>query len=209
MLLHLHEDFRNKALSEHADFLRDKAFLEFGVYSGGSILGWYNAYQRHGVKSRFFGFDSFTGLPPETEDPNTIWHAGQFSMSGHVPDMIANHPGIQLVKGYYADSLTEEVATRLGDTKIGIVHFDCDTYGSTKTVWEWLLKYDLLAVGAIVIYDDWGASLQAGCDEFDVGEARAHREIESKHGLKFEHYDKYIIDPAFYVVQSFRYLGKQ
>lgn len=205
----MHEDFRNRTLAAHGDFLRDKVFAEFGVYDGGSFLRWKAAYKRYGITARFMGFDSFTGLPAETQDKNTIWHANQFSMNGRISQELAdNYSEIELVQGYYSDSLTPNVAARLGDTKIGIVHMDCDLYGSTKTVWEWLLKHDLLVAGTIIVYDDWGAYKEAGCDEYEVGEAKAHREIEAEHDLKFTPFDRYIVDPRFYVVQSFRYWGK-
>lgn len=196
---------RSALLKEHAAFLSDKVFLEFGVCRGTSMLMWYDLYLQHNIPIDFIGFDSFQGLPEEHEDKNTIWKAGQFSTDGQINKELLNRKGIWLVPGFYNESLNETSVDLLRGKKAGLVHIDCDTYSSTKTVWEWLLKNDLLAKGCIIAYDDWGAYLEARCGEYEVGEAKAHKEVAQTHNLSLKDLGKYVVDPRFYEVKLFQY----
>jgi hypothetical protein len=141
----IHRSYRDKLIKEHRDVLDGTVFLEFGVCHGGSMLMWYDLYERNNLDRNFVGFDSFQGLPEETIDKNTIWHKGQFNTRGIInPDL--KKEDIRLVQGFYDESLTDKLAATLD--KVGLVHIDCDTYSSTKTVWEWLIKHDLLVEGS-------------------------------------------------------------
>jgi hypothetical protein len=200
-----HRTYRGGIVRDNKDFLQDKFLFEFGVCHGTSLLMWYQLYQEHNVNGLFVGFDSFQGLPEEHEDRNSIWKPKQFSTNGAVNPDLCNKDDMAIVTGFYTDSLTEELTKSFTGAEIGLVHIDCDTYSSTKTVWEWLLKYDLLANGAIIVYDDWGAHLEANCDEYDIGEAKAHKEIQQAYGVNFTDLGDYVVDPRFYKVKIFRY----
>ena len=67
-------------------------YLEFGVFEGASIRSWCALNQNPG--SRFFGFDSFEGLPED-------WHSGKrkgaFSTGGKVPEIA--DPRVSFVAG--------------------------------------------------------------------------------------------------------------
>jgi len=169
------------------------------------MLNWYELYKSHKLTLNFFGFDSFVGLPVEEEDANSIWQTGQFSVEGQINPELLNKEGLKIIPGWFDSTLSKSTALSFGNTQAGLVHMDCDTYSSTITCWEWLIEHDLIAKGALVVYDDWGAYLQAGCDEYCVGEAKAHKDIESKYNLKFTDLGKYVIDPTFYEVKIFRY----
>ena len=203
--IHLYN--RDVLIKQNLSFLQGKAFMEFGVYHGESMLMWHDLYQKNNLSTIFFGFDSFVGLPQETVDKNTIWDTGYFSTGGIVNSDLSNRVGVKMITGFYDTSLNEETARLLGDLKVGLVHIDCDTYSSTKTVWEWLLKYDLLACGALIVYDDWGAWLEAKCGEYEVGEAKAHQEIVDRYNLSVIDLGKYIVNPSFYEVKLYRYEG--
>lgn len=202
----IHMMNRDRLIKEHRAVLEGTVFLEFGVYHGTSMLMWYGLYEHNGLPRNFIGFDSFQGIPKEIKDKNSIdhWKEGSFSTCGVINPALRK-PDIRLVEGFFDDSLTDDVADMLGDSKVGLVHVDCDTYSSTKTVWEWLLRHDLLAPGALIVYDDWGGYLLARCEEYDLGEAKAHKEIEETHGIRFTDLGKYIVDPAFYEVKIFQY----
>jgi hypothetical protein len=203
----IHMSNRDMIIRQNATFLKDKVFLEFGVYMGTSMLQWHEVYNNNDVPIDFVGFDSFQGIPEETEDKNNLhgWRVGSFSTAGAVNPNLLSKKDIRLVHGFFNDSLNDETAKMLGGSKVGLVHIDCDTYSSTKTVWEWLLKYDLLAEGAIIVYDDWGGYLEAGCGEYEIGEAKAHIEIEKTHNIQFTDLGKYVVDPRFYEVKTYKY----
>jgi hypothetical protein len=191
---------------ENKAVLEGTALFEFGVYRGTSMMMWHDIYSRHNLNHQFVGFDSFRGLPKETVDKNSFWYEGEFNANGVINPAL-NTQGIRLVVGFYDTTLNDDTAKSFNGVKVGLVHIDCDTYSSTKTVWEWLLKHDLLAPNAVIIYDDWGAWRQAKCDEYDIGEAKAHKEIEEKYGIKFVDFRTYIVDPAFYEVKVYIYEG--
>lgn len=201
----IHLSHRDALLKKYGAFLKGKAFLEFGVYHGTSMGMWYGLHEQNKLPINFFGFDSFQGLPPETKDDNSFWNTGDFSTKGTIPPSLQNKDDITLVTGFYDESLDHHAAALLEGTKVGLVHIDCDTYSSTMTVWEWLIEHELLADGAIIVYDDWGAYLEAKCGEYDVGEAKAHVEIENTYDIKFTDLGKYVVDPAFYEVKLYQY----
>ena len=200
----IHYQNRNSLIQRNSDTLRDTALLEFGVYHGTSILMWHDLYISNRLPIHFIGFDSFAGLPPESNDKNTIWKEGQFSTDGIVNPKL-NKEGIKIVTGFYDQSLNQNTVELLKGRKVGLVHMDCDTYSSTKTVWEWLIQHDVLTNGALIVYDDWGAWLESKCGEYEVGEAKAHKEIERTHNVRFTDLGKYIVDSAFYEVKIYQY----
>lgn len=73
-------------------------YLEFGVWQGASIRQWasLNSHQ----SSRFFGFDSFHGLP---EDWDALHPKGTFSTKGQMPKI--DDQRVAFVPGLFQDTL--------------------------------------------------------------------------------------------------------
>ena len=71
-----HFVFINEQILKNCDI----DYLEFGVYKGESIIAWTNI--NSSERSRFFGFDTFEGLPSEwlSDAPK-----GTFSTNGEIP----------------------------------------------------------------------------------------------------------------------------
>ena len=99
---------------------------------------------------RFFGFDSFQGLPQLTGvDKTTGSHQGQFACA--LNDVRAKLDGkvdwsrVHLVEGWFEDSLTHELKDRLRPAPVARTLIDCDLYGSTLSVLAFL--EDLLQEG--------------------------------------------------------------
>ncbi len=200
MNLELLHNSKKTVIENNKEFLIGKSLVEFGVCRGDSLSWFHKYYSEFNIPINFMGFDSFEGLPEETKDPNSVWHKGQFSTGGVIPE-IGSRPGVTLVKGWFSESLNSQAAENLG-SKIGIAHIDCDTYTSTLTCWDWMLSNDLLVDGSIIIYDDWGGYRQAGCGEYEIGEAKAHKEISEK--IQFEEVGSWVVDPRFYEVKVFK-----
>lgn len=124
-------------------------YLEFGVHQGHSIL--YFAEQNRSPDSRFFGFDSFAGLP---EDWNSDYRRGHFDTGGRTPR--TNDPRVKFVVGLFQDTLPKFLSDFKSDNKI-IVNIDCDLYSSTLYC---LTRLDpALPKGTVLMFDEFGEVL--------------------------------------------------
>ena len=77
---------------------------------------------------------------------------------------------------------------------------DCDLYSSAYESLDWAFASGVAQVGTVVGYDDWWVfacshakgrrgqegNLSAAIDIFEHGEAKAHKEITYKYGVRFE-----------------------
>jgi hypothetical protein len=100
-------------------------YLEFGV-AGGDSIRWWVSRNTH-PKSRFAGFDTFTGLPEQ-------WgHVpqGAFSQGGEPPKI--GDPRCSFLKGLFQDTLPGFLSTFCSTRKL-VVHLDADLYSSTLYV---------------------------------------------------------------------------
>jgi O-methyltransferase len=158
--------------SDYFNFVNDTVlqerqidYLEFGVFRGASMLWWSDA-NRH-PQSRFWGFDSFQGLPEEMHWAIGGTPVGHLSVHGKVPAI--NDHRVQMVKGLFQDTLDEFLDTyRPAGTLV--LHLDADIYSATLYV---LAKLDrLIACGAVLMFDEFPSALQ---------EFRAFRDYVSSH----------------------------
>ena len=134
--------------SEH---LRDEAvnYLEFGVYEGASIQAWLAI--NVNPKSRFVGFNSFSGLP---EDWNAAIKKDTFDVAGEIPKI--DDGRASFVKGWFQDTLSEFLENFQNDKRL-VVHNDSDLYSSTAYC---LAKLDIFfRPGAIIIFDEFCSPL--------------------------------------------------
>ena len=115
-------------------------YLEFGVYTGGSI----NYLAKKLPGRAIHGFDSFQGLP---EDWLTF-RADYFSLGGKPPKVRDN---VILHQGWFDETLPHFVDVHPG--KVALLHIDCDTYGSTKTIFDHLGPR--LVPGSVIVFDDY------------------------------------------------------
>ncbi len=140
--------------------------LEFGVMYGNSyiwqVLQILNSYP----KDKLLGFDSWQGLPKETEG---VWapdrhHEGAFSTTKDVVIGRMEEYGVfigdqfKLVDGFFSKSLTEELRAKIEN--LIFVNVDVDIHSSTMEVLRWIRP--LLRVGTVIYFDDW-------LDPIDVG----------------------------------------
>lgn len=169
-------------------------YLEFGVFNGNSIGSMYIASEQAGIKTtRFFGFDAFEGLPEgsETEDDG-VWKKGFYSCSFEqmqkcLERRLVNPNKITWVKGWYNQTLNNELVQKYNLRKIGIVFIDCDTYSSSKTVLDFLAP--LITEPAILCFDDWKLN---DLDVKGMGEYRSFNEfLEKNTNLEAEEIESY------------------
>jgi hypothetical protein len=175
----LQPHYRN-ALKYLADQKREGGigdYYEFGVSRGSSMLLMYEALVDAGLDDvRLFGFDSFEGLPPDDEG---FWKKGDFL--AEIDDVLKrfsdNHidlDRVNLIKGFYSDSLTNELVDEHKMEKASVIMIDCDMYSSTIEALEFcepLIKDDV-----IMIFDDWNPLAKQ-----NMGEKRAFDEFLEKY----------------------------
>ena len=123
-------------------------FLEFGVYEGKSLFEWSEL--NNCKNSRFFGFDTFEGLP---EDWDRIKHtdpAGHFDTKGILPK--TSDPRIKFIKGLFQNTLNNFLDSYKPNNRI-IIHNDSDLYTSSLFLLTTLDEF--LKNGTIIIFDEF------------------------------------------------------
>ena len=123
-------------------------YLEFGVWKGTTLRHWCGQNSHPG--SRFYGFDSFEGLPEDWSHFVTIHKKGSFDLEGSAPAI--DDSRVRLVKGLFQDSLGPFLADYVPMNRL-VIHCDADLYSSTLYV---LTKLDgYLIPGTIIIFDEF------------------------------------------------------
>ncbi len=117
-------------------------FLEFGVFSGGTI----RRIAKVKPAATIHGFDSFEGLPQAWEGFSLGRRA--FSREGRLPRVPRN---VVLHKGWFSETIPIWLERESGP--IAFIHVDCDLYSSTVDIFR-LLK-DRLQPGTIVVFDEY------------------------------------------------------
>jgi O-methyltransferase len=159
--------------SKGADGLGD--YLEFGVCHGTSMTCMHRALKDLNLKNvRMFGFDSFEGLPDNAKlEGNKRFPPGAFSSSIEKTKAFLSDNGIDwkntvLVKGFYSETLTEDLKKKHNITKASIIMVDVDIYSSSKEALNWCKS--LITDTAIVFFDDW---FTYGYADKNLGEKKA------------------------------------
>ncbi|MEW5984341.1 MAG: TylF/MycF/NovP-related O-methyltransferase [Acidobacteriota bacterium] len=190
-------------------------YIEFGVFRGSTLIQAYHtireSYLRRSADRtrihqpeyrdrvrelwdgmRFFGFDSFQGLPPlsgfdvQTRD----FAAGKFRCGQEECLRNLRKHGVDLAKvillaGWFADTCRDETIRRYRMKSAAIVHIDCDLYESTRTVLGFIRP--LLVDGTVLVFDDWYSFRGNPA----LGEQRAfHEWRETVEGFVFVEYQK-------------------
>jgi hypothetical protein len=163
----LHKRFNPVALRKHAleRAPTNGLLLEFGVWQA----MWINR-MASWTERRFFGFDSFEGLP----EPWTTVDRGFFALQ-ELPQVREN---VTLVKGWFNETLPLFLETHREG--VAFIHMDCDLYSSTKTVLD-LLK-DRLMAGTVIVFDDF--LMQPG---WQREEHKAWFDFVGEHHVEFEY----------------------
>lgn len=123
-------------------------YLEFGVASGNSFKWWLKRIKDH--QSRFYGFDTFTGLP-EKWGP---FNVGDMKPKENIPEF--NDERCTLIDGLFQKSLTEFLGKYSLNRK-KIIHMDADLYSSTSYVLHSLTPY--IRSGDIIIFDEFNVPM--------------------------------------------------
>lgn len=138
----------------HAALIGDKAidYLEFGVYKGSSLRHW--ATLNTNPDSRFYGFDSFEGLPETWKRFDNKMVKSHFDVNGALPDI--DDDRVSFIPGWFQKSVDGFLDGYKQQDQL-VVHIDSDLYSSALYV---LTRLDALLVpGTIVVFDEFSSVL--------------------------------------------------
>lgn len=132
-------------IDNYANADSNLTYVEFGVYEGYSIK--YFASRNQNKDSKFFGLDSFEGLPENWGDMKK----GAFNVGGNIPQ--TDDSRITFIRGWFQDTWLQLLSCISNDngSKL-IVHYDADLYSSTLFA---LSKIDQLGRPYIAIFDEF------------------------------------------------------
>lgn len=137
-------------------------YLEFGVSWGNTFIAAFRSAQRCGLKSmRFYGFDSFAGLPQiqgVDAQGDCEYHKGQYACNlaefqRRVSQEGVDFSRVKLVPGWYDDVLNDKTKQELQIKKAAVIWIDCDLYESTVPALNFITDY--VQDGTIICFDDW------------------------------------------------------
>lgn len=116
-----------------------------GVFRGNTI----NFIAKNSPEKIIYGFDSFEWLPEHWQrDDTNSFVKGYFAING-LPAVEIN---VQLIKGWFNNTLPLFKENILHKLPIAFLHIDCDLYSSTKTVFDVL--GDNIVPGTIIVFDE-------------------------------------------------------
>jgi O-methyltransferase len=135
-------------------------YLEFGVFNGTSLACMHSVVEELGLEGvRLFGFDSFEGLPETAGlESDGLWSAGQFQLDYEYTRKWLTRQGVDwtrvfLVKGWFKDTLTQELVDKYGVKRASVIMIDSDLYSSAQEALSFCAP--LVADRAAIFFDDW------------------------------------------------------
>ena len=123
-------------------------YLEFGVASGNSFKWWLEKITDE--NSRFYGFDTFTGLP-EKWGP---FNVGDMNPGKEIPKY--NDSRYVLINGLFQKTLYDFLE-KYDPSKKKIIHMDADLYSSTNFVLHALTP--VIKSGDIILFDEFNVPM--------------------------------------------------
>ncbi|MGL1862739.1 MAG: class I SAM-dependent methyltransferase [Pseudodesulfovibrio sp.] len=122
-------------------------YCEFGVYGGKSFKNWLEL--NPNPESRFYGFDSFEGLP---EDWTGTAPKGAFTTKGSIPE--TDDPRASFIVGLFQDTVEEFSRNFTPENRL-VLHMDADLYSSTLYC---LMNFNShIKPGTIILFDEFTA----------------------------------------------------
>ena len=151
------------------NYLRDRpiTYFEMGA-ADGETFGWWIGRVHH-PDARFYGFDTFEGLPEDWG----IYKKGSFSNQGNIP--VFNDPRCALYKGLFQDTLPPFLAGFTGSNQ-KLILLDADLYSST--LFSLTAFAPFLQTGDILIFDEFFAPQHEFRAFHDFSQAYGHIKLK-------------------------------
>lgn len=183
-------------MKQFFDMLDNGYHYEFGIGGGNSILTTLNLTSQRNPFHGIIAFDSLEGLPEEHPDVwhNPDWKPGVFSTQDDFQvttkdeaiQCLRNKWGprnneVDIVVGWYSETLTELLAKELRYKRANYIHVDCDIYLSCLELMDWIFKHDLAQIDSLWRFDDI-----FGTELWKAGESLALKQITHKYKLNWQ-----------------------
>ena len=162
------------------------SYLEFGVFTGSSfnfaikINRKIEKIFRKKMDCEFVGFDSFKGfgdIKKDDENPsfkNKTFLVDEKKIIRNI-EKIAGEQKIQIIKGFYKDTIKNKTTVDLKIDKARVVMIDCDLKESTQLALEFIKP--AIQVGTIILFDDYNYFK----GDINKGEYSAFSEFKEKY----------------------------
>lgn len=124
-------------------------YLEFGVHEGDSFRRWLTI--ETNPESRFWGFDTFVGLPT---DWNKHRPQGHFDVDGHTPNVDDKRAAFEA--GLFQETLPDFLKKFSNDKQL-VIHNDSDLYSSTH--YTLAILNTVFVPGSVIIFDEFASPL--------------------------------------------------
>ncbi len=184
----LHNAFRHA----HQNFREGGTILEFGVGAGNSYCWMAEQMLKRYKSSMLVGFDSWKGLPEETEgvycpEPHGkgkyCWSKGVVTQKLFKLEITMENRRFNFVDGFYRETLrnhsdNQHIHDIAVNNNVIFVNIDVDIHSSTVEVLEFIAP--LVRVGTILYFDDW-KDPAFGHDEEKWGEHLAFEQWLERH----------------------------
>ncbi len=140
-------------------------YLEFGVFTGSSFVLSTRVHRQlkalGEVKTKFYGFDSFSGFGNISEDDkHQVYSDDIFKLNKkHVEKIKRNiikkskNCKVEIIEGFFEETVAGKSPTDYSIEKARIVFIDCDLKDPAKHVFEFITP--ILQKGMILIMDDF------------------------------------------------------
>lgn len=134
--------------------LQEGAFLEVGVWRGGSGALIAKCAELNGTKDTIYLCDTFKGVVKAGAE-DSIYKGGEHADASKeaVEGLIKklNLKNVKILSGIFPDETAQNIDE---NEKFRFCHIDVDVYQGAKEITEWI--WPKLCVGGIIVYDDYG-----------------------------------------------------
>ena len=154
-------------------------YLEFGVSKGTTLTQWLKLNKNK--ESRFFGFDTFEGLPESFDLIRHMEPKGSFTNYGECPKIEDSR--LSFIKGLFQEKLPKFLNSYVPKNRL-IIYNDSDLYTSSLYILTRL--NDLLKAGSIIIFDEFFCSSHEFQAFYDYYKSfhRSYKVVGARHAEK-------------------------
>jgi O-methyltransferase len=155
-------------LVEQSAKLESGAFIEIGVWRGGTAALIATQARDLGLKDKVYACDTFSGVVKAgAEDPDYVGGEHADTSQRSVEELFYEKlklDNIEILTGIFP----EETGGKVENLKFRFCHIDVDVYQSAKDVTEWI--WERLIPGGLIVYDDYGWDTTPGIARYVDGQ---------------------------------------